>query len=372
MIGDDSLDANVGSLAAMTGGELFPVSGQDSDDAVLLAMEALRRPAVKAPKYVKGLPKSIETFIGGMLLSAEWSDKPLKAESDDFSNAIVAIATSMALAGMDAEKASDLAEQEGIVCHLTSLVLVDEEATAQEGIPEQRKVHLSTPATHSRLVASSGFIMSANSMSSDTMSFASAPQAVLRSMGAGGMTRSRSVKSIQASGYDDSADCAVSSSGHTGPVFGLTSDSYDTWDGKTLPELKASIPENNMWSPTPVKTPSVADILKLRDSVPMMNTGYDTLKMFIGKLSWDQHINEWLKGDMSNLMPALKAVVQVLAQRADVIKLAQDISKPSIVVVLAILALIDSSKNVGAQRFARSVFNKGDKAQVEAVMKSLS
>ncbi len=48
--------------------------------------------------------------------------------------------------------AAKLAEAEGIVCHLTSLVLVDEAGVRHEGIPASRKVELLAPsaAAHAR------------------------------------------------------------------------------------------------------------------------------------------------------------------------------------------------------------------------------
>jgi hypothetical protein len=51
------------------------------------------------------------------------------------------------LPGLEEAIAAALAEAEGIVWHLTSLVLVDEAAEAQQGIPAQRKVPLMTPGT---------------------------------------------------------------------------------------------------------------------------------------------------------------------------------------------------------------------------------
>jgi len=45
------------------------------------------------------------------------------------------------------DSASTLAEQEGLVTHLTSLVLVDEAGSIQEGIPANRKVSLPAPSS---------------------------------------------------------------------------------------------------------------------------------------------------------------------------------------------------------------------------------
>jgi hypothetical protein len=53
----------------------------------------------------------------------------------------------LAIPLMSQEAAAELAAREGIVCHLTSLVLVDEAGTRHEGVPATRKVALSTPRT---------------------------------------------------------------------------------------------------------------------------------------------------------------------------------------------------------------------------------
>jgi hypothetical protein len=47
---------------------------------------------------------------------------------------------------MQESEAKALAESEGVVCHLTSLVLVDEAGVRHEGLPAVRKVALSAPA----------------------------------------------------------------------------------------------------------------------------------------------------------------------------------------------------------------------------------
>jgi hypothetical protein len=66
--------------------------------------------------------------------------------ADAAGRAIAAYAAWLALPGLEAAAAA-LAEAEGIVCHLTSLVLVDEAGEAHQGIPTQRKVPLMTPGT---------------------------------------------------------------------------------------------------------------------------------------------------------------------------------------------------------------------------------
>src|SRR5262249_36112636 len=59
--------------------------------------------------------------------------------------AVAALAASIALAALDTESAAQFTESEGLVTHLTSLVLVDEQSAVQEGIPGTRKVALPAP-----------------------------------------------------------------------------------------------------------------------------------------------------------------------------------------------------------------------------------
>jgi hypothetical protein len=57
-----------------------------------------------------------------------------------------AMAASLALPSLGKEHAAVLAEAEGLVTHLTSLVLVDEAGEVQAGVPANRKIALPAPA----------------------------------------------------------------------------------------------------------------------------------------------------------------------------------------------------------------------------------
>jgi hypothetical protein len=56
------------------------------------------------------------------------------------------MAASLALPSLGKEQAGVLAEAEGLVTHLTSLVLVDEAGEVQAGVPANRKIALPAPA----------------------------------------------------------------------------------------------------------------------------------------------------------------------------------------------------------------------------------
>ncbi len=141
MVGEDRLEATVGHLAGLTGGCMFMAIGKDIAPAVAAAAATLRSCAVeRAP--IEGQPESIEVVRGGALVKASWAGSSTDAADAPLGSGVAAMAAGLALARMQADWAAEFAEREGLCSHLTSLVLVDEDAPAQEGIPAMRKVQL--------------------------------------------------------------------------------------------------------------------------------------------------------------------------------------------------------------------------------------
>ncbi|MDB5963844.1 MAG: hypothetical protein JWQ72_344 [Polaromonas sp.] len=149
LIGEDSLEANVGHLAALTGGQILIAAGLETGELVRQAVSAMRMAHAPAPP-IDGRPTEVEAVLGGMLVRATWSDAQ-PSGADVPSQSVAAAAAALALSRMEENDAATLAEAEGIVCHLTSLVLVDEAGASQNGIPAQRKVAMTTPLTLSSL-----------------------------------------------------------------------------------------------------------------------------------------------------------------------------------------------------------------------------
>ena len=147
LVGEDSLEVNVGYLAALSGGQMFVVHGSDADLAIVAAISSMR--GVASPSIpVKGSPTAIERVVGGVRISAKWAKaKKGMSPREGTTARVAAFAASLAIAGMDEAEAAALSEAEGIVSHLTSIVLVDEEGVAVEGVPSTRKVPLAVPAT---------------------------------------------------------------------------------------------------------------------------------------------------------------------------------------------------------------------------------
>lgn len=159
LVGEDSLDANVGHLAALTGGDVHFSFGADVDNALHAALQGLRsrrterteRAGRISQEALAGgrLPESLSAIRGNICVSAGWSGEPAKAtvERDALAEGIAAYAANMALPSLSESAACKMAVGEGLVTHLTSLVLVDEEGPRQEGLPVTRRVGLPTPRT---------------------------------------------------------------------------------------------------------------------------------------------------------------------------------------------------------------------------------
>ena len=139
LVGEDSLEANVGHLAALTGGDIFVSGGADIGDLLDAALKSLRRGSGAA---------SAQAFHrSGMMVTVSHGASSATAEPTGHDRAVAVAAASFLLPTLEKEQATALAEREGIVSHLTSLVLVDEAGSTQEVLPAQRPVALPEPAT---------------------------------------------------------------------------------------------------------------------------------------------------------------------------------------------------------------------------------
>jgi Vault protein inter-alpha-trypsin domain len=143
LIGEDASEVAIGHLAGLTGGQVFSAVGSDAGGVIAAALDAARRPQ-RQPEMLPDKPRSVEVFRRGARIVAAWG---AKGEGRPSLNArqIGASAAMLAIPLMNREAAALLAEAEGVVCHLTSLVLVDEAGGRYERLPATRKVELSTP-----------------------------------------------------------------------------------------------------------------------------------------------------------------------------------------------------------------------------------
>lgn len=145
LVGEDSLEANVGHLAAITGGSVFVATGNDITSAVAAAAVTLRSCPIDRGT-IDGRPETIEAIRGGAVVKASWREAATVRTDEGIGAGVAAFATGLAMARMQEGAAAEFAEREGLCSHLTSLVLVDEAAHAQVGIPAMRKVLLPSPS----------------------------------------------------------------------------------------------------------------------------------------------------------------------------------------------------------------------------------
>jgi SWI/SNF-related matrix-associated actin-dependent regulator 1 of chromatin subfamily A len=149
LIGEDALDAGISHLAGMSGGQSFVAASSDAGIAIAAALEAARAPRV-SPQPIEGKPTRVMALRRGARVIATWGEPRRGEPSEQVATAearqIGATAAMLAIPLMQEGEARALAESEGVVCHLTSLVLVDEAGVRHEGLPAARKVALSAPA----------------------------------------------------------------------------------------------------------------------------------------------------------------------------------------------------------------------------------
>jgi hypothetical protein len=82
LVGAGALEANVGYLAALTGGEIFVVPRAAAGDALAQAITSLRRPPPRF-RRCKVQPTHLEVLQGGMRVVVEWKDQEASAAEAD-------------------------------------------------------------------------------------------------------------------------------------------------------------------------------------------------------------------------------------------------------------------------------------------------
>jgi len=152
LLGADSLEAKIGHLAALTGGDLFIATADDLADVMAAAIVALRRPSTLLPALAQ-IPDQIVCVRNNVELRASWTDDDAKGAETELGGAAVAVGASLIVSSVAGDVAAQYAEEVGIVSHLTSLVLVDEAGATQEALPSMRKVALSQSASSLRMSA---------------------------------------------------------------------------------------------------------------------------------------------------------------------------------------------------------------------------
>ena len=152
LVGPASLDANIGHLVTMTGGQLFHAPGANVGAVLVPALQALRLTAGPAVgRVVADQPVELTALRAGWVIKITW-DEVAANSIDAEAQALGRYAAALALPLLTPKAASAWAVEHVLCTHSTSLVLVDEaSSTASKGAvsavwPNLRKVPLQAPA----------------------------------------------------------------------------------------------------------------------------------------------------------------------------------------------------------------------------------
>lgn len=322
LVGNDSLDANIGHLCAMTGGQVFYAPGDDVTKAISAGLTSLRGAKGHLSGELHGaLPQNIQVKRAGVEIDVTWQSE----RSDLPADAVGRYAASTALPLLDAEDAKDFAEAHALCSHMTSLVLVDEAGDSTNMLPEMRKVPLMESVNYS-MEMSESFSASSASYEPD-MSYSSMPAEPVENRDIPSQTRSRS-NSVKFS-LPPSAPSIR---------FGINASS----EVGTSSDLGAV---ENLRTP---KLPNPAEVA--------------------ANIDWDQYSNRFLTNQISDLSRSEQKFVRSLASSAIVIGIARHVSEPRNVVALALLAKFADEHDRAAQRFAKRILGSLDQAKLEDVL----
>ena len=294
LIGTGSLEARIGQLAALTGGDLFIATADDLSDVMTAAIGALRRPTIALPT-VTDLPDEIMLLRNNVEIRANWAQPSGSEASSVISKAATAVAASLVVNCAVPEFAAQYAVSEGIVSHLTSLVLVDEVGDTQSELSTMRKLAL--PKTSSK---------SAMRMSAVHESSAMFDAAPLRA--------------------DSVSFSALSSS---------------------MEFLPSSQPTRGRSDRRAIKS----------SSVPTSSVWLDRLQV-VRLIDWGDNPERLIHGDFSGLHPEVQRLINELSGEDQLRRLSDLSGIPLKIVAIALLANFASEEDPRAQRIWYAIFNR--------------
>jgi hypothetical protein len=141
LAGPGSLDANIGHLCALTGGQVFYAPGRDVASSLRTAFEGLRVSGEPIQGQVnKSGPKTLTCRRGGVKICAEWQKETIALENPEMAQCVGRYAAALALPLMGNVAAEAWARSHTLCTHMTSLVLVDDAGEVSQGFSQMRKV----------------------------------------------------------------------------------------------------------------------------------------------------------------------------------------------------------------------------------------
>lgn len=326
LVGEGSLEANVGHLAALTGGDLFVAADTGIGGTLTTAFDSLRVAAAS----VTGPDEDghLITILRNAEIEVEYREAAGPVPDTTLSRAVAALAASIVLPSLPEARAAALAEAEGLVTHLTSLVIVDEVGEAREGIPSTRKVPLPLPGTEQAVAESGGDI------SGDMGQKLLVSRSRLRQIDPGSLrklkhpSRSRKLRAF--------LDAPDFSGGNSTDAAADVS----PWNGAKVP--------TNPWQ------------YLVTESSAIM---------------WGKAPGRLAAGDLEDVPGRLAKQILGFAVRPEIVAAAERIGLDPLLLILALLARTWGPEDRAADRLARSILRKADPielARLEDCLRSLA
>ncbi len=309
LVGKASLDANIGHLCALTGGELFYVPEAEVGPSVRLALQSKQtsRP-VHDIELMDGRPSCAKRSFGGIDVIATWGD----AMEVTFGTDVGRFAAWLCLGKMGAEEAQALALREGLCTQATSLVLVDEAGEVSKGLSETRKVPLMQASTYASI------------MPMARMAYSEAPPV-------------RFMRRDTTPGSEAPSQ-----------AFSITRERIRQIEAKALAKLHAG------------QTRKLRSFLDKEDQDAIATSAFNMQKLeaiAVG-IDWETQANRFLSGDFAQLLPEEASILVDLEGHAAIARLLAGAPLAPRLVLLAWLARCFVTHSRAAQRFAQKVFGQ--------------
>ncbi len=316
LIGEDASEAAIGHLAGLTGGQVFTTVGSDAAGAIAAALDAARMPQ-RQPETLPDKPRSVEVFRRGARIVAMWGAKG-EGHPSLAARQIGATAAMLAMPLMSEAAAAKLAEAEGIVSDLTSLVLVDEAGERHEGLPATRKVELAA------------------------------------SRRACGIPRAkvRRYPLDRALGAPASHDARFNSLLH--PLDG---------SARKQDDERTACQQMRRWGEEP-KLVGAAPPLAEPDAAQSAAAG--NLRPFVNRIDWDADPEALLHGDLTGLPPDATAAITWAAQLPEIVALARKLGIDLSVAIIALMARAARGHSRSAGRLADALLRRLPVKDIEA------
>jgi hypothetical protein len=311
LVGNGALDAHVGHLAALTGGQLFVCPGDMVNETALAALASLRIPSRNAEvARASRLPSSLRADRGGASVEVSWGEPSAGTPADDVGR----YAAALAIPGLDDAAATRVAVEHGLCTHLTSLVMVDEAGEVQKGIPATRKVPLMASAS--------------------------------RGFGGGAVAAAFASAASQGMGMMRSALRSASPR-----LSGMESGSL-------------SVERSMAWSTAPSPAPEAPS------SAPGFSLRTPDAGNEAGRVDWDTLAPRVEELGVKAIPAAARVVIAMYEGLDEVIALAKALGKDVWLVAVALLAS-GAKGNRTAGRLARSVLKGAPEAELKAALKAV-